>query len=564
MRSRTSLEVEDAGHTAPRRHGNEGCALGEDRLAARDCLTELRGRLVEREVLPVAALPSGAKEQAPGRGSDFVEDEYRGERDGLQRYRLLEYCQGDGVGIARSSQPARDVGDRVELAVEERPAVEEPLAPPDLDEHGERGKRRHHDGGQADPEMVAKRLRLHEDVAGQDGGENGQDREEREEGEDERAHPVPLPQRGRSEGRGHGGVQGGHDRKRDAVCDDRLRLARHACAKNRCRKPRLRWGNGEESPTRLPARLLRGRGAGGRHRRAGARAVRRPGLRRKQIVHNAHVVHELEERGAIFVDSEEEVPQGSTLVFSAHGVAPSVHENSAARGHHTIDATCPLVTKVHVQARRYAAEGYTIFLIGHAGHEEIEGTMGEAPESIILVESIGDVEALDLPSDTKVAYITQTTLSVDETAEMIAALRRRFPQIYAPKKEDICYATSNRQWAVKEMLPLVDLLLVIGSKNSSNSNRLVEVARANGVQSHLIEDETEIDDAWLDGVETAGITSGASAPERLVVRVVDWFRAKGIDNIEPYELDVREDITFRLPVELRRELQLAEPVAQAF
>jgi 4-hydroxy-3-methylbut-2-enyl diphosphate reductase len=216
------------------------------------------------------------------------------------------------------------------------------------------------------------------------------------------------------------------------------------------------------------------------------------------------------------------------------------------------------VTKVHVQARRYAAEGYTIFLIGHAGHEEIEGTMGEAPESIILVESIGDVEALDLPSDTKVAYITQTTLSVDETAEMIAALRLRFPQIYAPKKEDICYATSNRQWAVKEMLPLVDLLLVIGSKNSSNSNRLVEVARANGVQSHLIEDETEIDDAWLDGVETAGITSGASAPERLVVRVVDWFRARGIDNIEPYELDVREDITFRLPVELRRELQLAE------
>ena len=188
------------------------------------------------------------------------------------------------------------------------------------------------------------------------------------------------------------------------------------------------------------------------------------------------------------------------------------------------------MTKVHVQARRYAAEGYTIFLIGHAGHEEIEGTMGEAPESSILVESIGDVEALDLPSDTKVAYITQTTLSVDETAEMIAALRRRFPQIYAPKKEDICYATSNRQWAVKEMLPLVDLLLVIGSKNSSNSNRLVEVARANGVQSHLIEDETEIDDAWLDGVETAGITSGASAPERLVVRGVDWFRARGIDN----------------------------------
>jgi 4-hydroxy-3-methylbut-2-enyl diphosphate reductase len=279
---------------------------------------------------------------------------------------------------------------------------------------------------------------------------------------------------------------------------------------------------------------------------------------RKQIVHNAHVVHELEERGAIFVDSEEEVPHGSTLVFSAHGVAPSVYENAAARGHHTIDATCPLVTKVHVQARRYAAEGYTIVLIGHEGHEEIEGTMGEAPDSIILVESIDDAEALELPEATKVAYITQTTLSVDETQEIIAVLRRRFPHIYAPKKEDICYATSNRQWAVKEMLPLVDLLLVIGSKNSSNSNRLVEVARANGVQSHLIEDETEIDVDWLEGVETVGITSGASAPERLVVRVVDWFRARGIDDIKPYELDVREDITFRLPVELRRELELAD------
>jgi 4-hydroxy-3-methylbut-2-en-1-yl diphosphate reductase len=279
---------------------------------------------------------------------------------------------------------------------------------------------------------------------------------------------------------------------------------------------------------------------------------------RKQIVHNQHVVHELEERGAIFVDSEEEVPHGSTLVFSAHGVAPSVYENAAARGHHTIDATCPLVTKVHVQARRYAAEGYTIILVGHAGHEEIEGTMGEAPDSIILIESIEDAEALELPEDTKLAYITQTTLSVDETAEIIATLRRRFPQIRAPQKEDICYATSNRQWAVKEMLPLVDLLLVIGSKNSSNSNRLVEVARANGVQSHLIEDETEIDEGWLEGVETIGITSGASAPERLVVRVCDWFRSRGIDDIKPYELDVREDITFRLPVELRRELQLAE------
>jgi len=279
---------------------------------------------------------------------------------------------------------------------------------------------------------------------------------------------------------------------------------------------------------------------------------------RKQIVHNIHVVRELEEQGAIFVDSEEEVPEGETVVFSAHGVSPAVYENAQKRRLSTIDATCPLVTKVHVQARRYAAEGYTIILIGHAGHEEIEGTMGEAPDSILLVESTDDAEALEVPEGAKLAYITQTTLSVDETQDVISVLRRRFPDIYAPKKEDICYATSNRQWAVKEMLDLVDLLLVIGSKNSSNSNRLVEVARAGGIESHLIEDETEIDESWLEGMETVGITSGASAPERLVVRVCDWFRARGIEDIRPYELDVREDITFRLPVELRRELELSE------
>jgi 4-hydroxy-3-methylbut-2-en-1-yl diphosphate reductase len=279
---------------------------------------------------------------------------------------------------------------------------------------------------------------------------------------------------------------------------------------------------------------------------------------RKQIVHNAHVVRDLEERGAVFVESEDEAPEGATIVFSAHGVAPSVHANAATRGLRTIDATCPLVTKVHVQARRYAADGYTIVLIGHAGHEEVVGTMGEAPDSIVLVESVEDAEALELPADAKVAYITQTTLSVDETSEIIAVLRRRFPSIYAPKREDICYATSNRQWAVKEMLEQVDLLLVIGSRNSSNSNRLVEVARANGVESYLIEDETEIDAAWLDGPRVAGITSGASAPERLVVRVCDWFRERGVTEIQPYELDVREDVVFRLPVELRRELQLAE------
>ena len=203
---------------------------------------------------------------------------------------------------------------------------------------------------------------------------------------------------------------------------------------------------------------------------------------RKQIVHNIHVVRDLEARGAIFVESESEAPAGATIVFSAHGVAPSVHVGSAALGHNVIDATCPLVTKVHVQARRYAADGYTVVLIGHAGHEEVVGTMGEAPEATVLVQDVAEAEALELPADARVAYITQTTLSVDETSEIIAVLRRRFPHIHAPKKEDICYATSNRQWAVKEMLGEVDLLLVIGSRNSSNSNRLVDVARASGVK----------------------------------------------------------------------------------
>src|SRR3989440_4732587 len=222
---------------------------------------------------------------------------------------------------------------------------------------------------------------------------------------------------------------------------------------------------------------------------------------RKQIVHNAHVVRELEARGAVFVEDEAEVPRGATLVLSAHGVAPSVYERSAERQLHTIDATCPLVTKVHVQARRYAADGHQIVLIGHAGHEEVIGTTGEAPESTVLVQSVEEAEALDLPPDAPVAYITQTTLSVDETAEIIDVLRRRFPAIRGPQREDICYATSNRQWAVKEMLGEVDLLLVIGSRNSSNSNRLVEVARGAGVPAHLIDDETDIDAGWLEQVE---------------------------------------------------------------
>ena len=280
---------------------------------------------------------------------------------------------------------------------------------------------------------------------------------------------------------------------------------------------------------------------------------------RKQIVHNAHVVRELEARGAVFVEEETDVPRGETVVLSAHGVAPTVYRNAAERGLNTIDATCPLVTKVHVEARRYAAEGYTVVLVGHAGHEEVVGTMGEAPEATVLVQSVEDAEKLVLEPDAKLAYITQTTLSVDETGEIIAALRRRFPQIQAPRKEDICYATSNRQWAVKEMLPEIDLLLVIGSRNSSNSNRLVEVARVGGVPAHLIDDERDIQEDWLEGVETVGVTSGASAPETLVERVSAWFRARGAV-VEPFAM-VDEDVTFRLPVELRRELELAEAQA---
>jgi 4-hydroxy-3-methylbut-2-en-1-yl diphosphate reductase len=272
---------------------------------------------------------------------------------------------------------------------------------------------------------------------------------------------------------------------------------------------------------------------------------------RRQIVHNVHVVRDLETRGAVFVADERDVPEGATLVLSAHGVAPAVHRRAGERRLNTIDATCPLVTKVHVQARRYAADGCAIVLIGHAGHEEVEGTMGEAPQAITLVQSVEDAEALDLPAGKDVAYITQTTLSVDETAEIVSTLRRRFPHMRAPHKEDICYATSNRQWAVKQMLAEIDLLLVIGSTNSSNSNRLVEVARAGGVDAHLIEDETEIDAAWLDGVETVGVTSGASAPESLVARVCDWFRGRGVADVEDFA-SVYEDVVFKLPVELRR------------
>jgi 4-hydroxy-3-methylbut-2-enyl diphosphate reductase len=279
---------------------------------------------------------------------------------------------------------------------------------------------------------------------------------------------------------------------------------------------------------------------------------------RKQIVHNLHVVAELEERGAVFVDSEHEVPEGATVVLSAHGVAPEVYRAAEARGLQVIDATCPLVTKVHNEAKRYAARGYTIVLIGHAGHEEVVGTMGEAPDAIRLVGSAEEVEALaGITPETPLAYVTQTTLSVDETQIVIDALRARFPQIVAPEKEDICYATSNRQAAVKALARHAQLVLVVGSQNSSNSVRLVEVARDAGLRSHLIEDETRIDPAWLDGVEVVGITSGASVPERLVQRVVTWFRARGTTDVS--ELDVvAEDVAFALPRPIRRALALVD------
>ena len=271
---------------------------------------------------------------------------------------------------------------------------------------------------------------------------------------------------------------------------------------------------------------------------------------RKQIVHNKHVVDELQRRGAVFVEREGEIPVGATVVFSAHGVAPSVHANSRARSLRTIDATCPLVSKVHAEARHYATRGYTILLIGHAGHEEVEGTMGEAPDCILLVESVADAERVLPPQTHRLAHLTQTTLSVDDTGEILEVLQRRFPGIESPRKDDICYATTNRQRAVKRLLPAVDLLLVIGSRNSSNSNRLVETARAGGIHAYLIDDENEIEPAWLEGVETVGLTSGASAPESLVRRVLAWFRARGV--LEVDELDaIPEDVSFRLPPQIR-------------
>ena len=269
---------------------------------------------------------------------------------------------------------------------------------------------------------------------------------------------------------------------------------------------------------------------------------------RKQIVHNLPVVRDLESKGALFVEELDEVPAGATVILSAHGVAPEVYTDAKERGLSVIDATCPLVTKVHNEAKKFAREGFDIVLIGHEGHEEVIGTMGEAPSSITLIGTPDEVANLSLDGD-RVAYLSQTTLSVDETNDVISRLRERFPVIEGPPREDICYATQNRQTAVKVLAEKSDVVLVIGSDNSSNSNRLAEVARVRGARSYLIDDDTEIDARWLEGARTVGITSGASAPEWLVDRVLGWFRERGITDVEEVRV-VEEDVHFALPKEV--------------
>jgi 4-hydroxy-3-methylbut-2-enyl diphosphate reductase len=284
---------------------------------------------------------------------------------------------------------------------------------------------------------------------------------------------------------------------------------------------------------------------------------------RKQIVHNKHVVRTLEARGAVFVEELDEVPAGATVVFSAHGIAPAVRSEAARRELRTIDATCPLVTKVHNEARRFANEGLEILLIGHAGHEEIEGTSGEAPEHITLVQSPEDVADLGLADDAKVAWLSQTTLSVDETMQTVDAIRDRYPQLMDPPSDDICYATQNRQQAVKEIAALAEVVIVVGSGNSSNSVRLVEVALDSGTpHAYRVDDVSEIDDRWLDGVRTVGVTSGASVPESLVDEVLAYLMERGFPAAEPV-LTAEESLIFALPPELRRDLRPASGVSGA-
>ena len=276
---------------------------------------------------------------------------------------------------------------------------------------------------------------------------------------------------------------------------------------------------------------------------------------RKQIVHNKHVVETLEERGAIFVEELSEVPEGATVVFSAHGVSPAVHAEAADRQLKTIDATCPLVTKVHNEAKRFAADGRQILLIGHAGHEEVEGTMGEAPERTILVEHPDDVANVEVDDPSQLAWLSQTTLSVDETWETVTKLREKFPLLLDPPSDDICYATQNRQSAVKQIARDADLVIVVGSRNSSNSVRLVEVALEAGAKaSYRVDNAGEIDPAWLDGVEKVGVTSGASVPDVLVQGVLDYLTEKGYPAAVEERL-TEENLTFALPPELRKDLK---------
>ena len=278
---------------------------------------------------------------------------------------------------------------------------------------------------------------------------------------------------------------------------------------------------------------------------------------RKEIVHNRHVVSELEKRGAVFVDSEEEIPAGSVCVFSAHGVSPEVRRNADSRSLQVIDATCPLVTKVHLEAKRFDRAGRKIVLVGHVGHEEIEGTAGEAPDSTIVIESVEDVDRLDLPRNTPISYLTQTTLSVDDTLNVVEALRARFTDIRGPHSDDICYATQNRQVAVKAIAPDADLVLIVGALNSSNSNRMVEVARTMGTPAHLVPDESYLDPGWLEGVDVVGVSSGASAPEVLVDRLLEKLAEFGYDTIETRTVTT-EDVTFSLPPWLRDSAALGE------
>ena len=274
---------------------------------------------------------------------------------------------------------------------------------------------------------------------------------------------------------------------------------------------------------------------------------------RHEIVHNQYVVDDLRTKGAIFIEDLTDVPPGNTVVFSAHGVSQAVRAQAGELGLTVFDATCPLVTKVHVEVAKMRVEGREIVMVGHKGHPEVEGTMGEAPDSITLIETADEVDALEVPDPDKVAFITQTTLSVDETAAVIEALRAKFPAIVSSKSDDVCYATTNRQIAVKQLAAECDLVLVIGSTNSSNSNRLVEVAREHGADSHLIDNHAQVEEAWLAGVETVGITSGASAPEELVESLVNLFRERGAEEVSELRT-VHEDVRFMLPKEIREEV----------